>query len=332
MEEVVKMIFNEKIDANIFDEDIDFKIAKIIKEANLEFDKDLYYRIEVVFDLKCYEDKNRLHSFILKNDKSLQRVKNDNDLINEILSQQLSNIQDALSFIDISSSIIKGDEVNDLNSVTIEIIKDKSKKYNKKGELIKEIKCSSIMPSYPGFVKNYTEACAKMIQDYYDNEARKEKELKEHIPNYIPKEVLFEKIAEGLAADIKAKTNQEKAITNYKQQLIESFNVISTYPLELAGDYNKKSNSEVKQFDCPEILIYKEFTNGRWIITRIEYFKDAEDEITKNGYCKKDIKSVVILKDLKPLSFMLINKEYVGMKIVTKEDAKNYKKLDICWK
>ncbi len=96
--------------------------------------------------------------------------------------QQLSNIQDALSFIYISSSLIKGDEINDLIAVTIKIIKDKSKQYNKKGELIKELKCSSIVPSYPGFVKNYTEAYAKVIQDCYDSDARKERELKEPIP------------------------------------------------------------------------------------------------------------------------------------------------------
>ncbi|MDD2504679.1 MAG: hypothetical protein PHF21_00200 [Bacilli bacterium] len=125
MEEVKEIIFNETIDTNIFDEDIDVKVAKKVKEANLEFDKELYYRIEVAFDLKAYENTAKLRSFIVRNDKAIERIKDDKDLIGEMLSQQLHNIQDALSFIDISSSLIKGDEINNLNIVTIEIAKEK---------------------------------------------------------------------------------------------------------------------------------------------------------------------------------------------------------------
>jgi hypothetical protein len=173
----------------------------------------------------------------------------------------------------------------------------------------------------------------EILEKQKDTELRKELEIKNHIPNFITTESLMESIAKGLFLDNKyTKLKKETEISTKKETLLQTCKINNEFPLDISGNFGCVENCEVEQVDCPEILIYKEYNNGFWTINKADYFKDVEYEITKDGYCKKDVKDVVVLKNLKPLPFLLINKEYVGMTIIKKIEANKYKKLEVCWK
>jgi hypothetical protein len=330
-----KVVLSCEINTTIFDEDLGFKVLEKIKETNLKLNNEYYYRLEVTFDLKSYDNKDGLFNFVIKNKKDWEKQNDEKDKIYLMLSQQLDEISANLKNIgfDFSSSNIIGDEINNLNIVIINVMRDDIKQYNKKGQLTNNTKVNTIMPSYPGFIENFTRAFTEILEKQKDIELRKELEIKNHIPNFVKTELLMESIANGLFLDNKStKSKKGVEISDKKQSLLRTCKINSEFPLDISGNFDCVENKIVEQVDCPEILIYKEYNNGFWTINKVDYLKEVEYEITKDGYCRKDIKDVVVLRNLKPLPFLLINKEYVGMTIIKKTEANKYKKLEVCWK
>ena len=68
-----KVVFSCEINTTIFDEDLCFKVLEKVKEAKLKLDNEYYYRLEVAFDLKSYDNKDDLFNFIIKNKKDWEK-------------------------------------------------------------------------------------------------------------------------------------------------------------------------------------------------------------------------------------------------------------------
>lgn len=78
--------------------------------------------------------------------------------IYKLLNDQLSQITKVLpNYMNINSTNIIGDNLENPNIIEVIIKEDGKKEYNKNGKLQEKYKVNSVMPSVPGFKKNLEE-------------------------------------------------------------------------------------------------------------------------------------------------------------------------------
>lgn len=158
-----KEIFKGSINTDIYDIDLKNKVYDLIKNANLNFHTEIYYKLKIKFDVKAYEDE-RLNSIEIEEDKkSSDEYK---DRVYKLLNNQLSNISSILKedkTIPIDSINIIGDELKNINVIEVVVEENEKKEYQKNGKLKEHYSVNTIMPNEPYLKEELEKAIVEMI-------------------------------------------------------------------------------------------------------------------------------------------------------------------------
>lgn len=330
----VKEILSFEINTNIYDFELSEKIFKMVKDTKFDINPKMYYKINISFDCESYDDE-KLRLFNIKKGSYIKDSRQ--ELVNGMLGSQLEDIQNKIAElgIDIGNAKISGDNLNNTNIIAFTLSEDEPKEYNKKGELKRKLKASVISPDTPATIKRMAEVFKDIILNHIQEDMKKEKELKEYVPNMVNVHDLMSAISEGITMDKKYNIKKKREIEEiFTKKLISNYKIDFSNPLELSGDLNFDNYSETKnnvEVDCPNILIYIQNNNGKWKLKKADNLSAAERIITKECFNKKEIENVVVINKLKPLSFILMEKTYDGLVMVDKKNAINCDKLQVCW-
>lgn len=330
----VKEILSFEINTNIYDFELSEKIFERVKNTKFDINPKMYYKINISFDCESYDDE-KLRLFNIKKGSYIKDSRQ--ELVNGMLGSQLEDIQNKIAElgIDIGNAKISGDNLNNTNIIAFTLSEDEPKEYNKKGELKRKLKASVISPDTPATIKRMAEVFKDIILNHIQEDMKKEKELKEYVPNMVNVHDLMSAISEGITMDKKYNIKKKREIEEiFTKKLISNYKIDFSNPLELSGDLNFDNYSETKnnvEVDCPNILIYIQNNNGKWKLKKADNLSAAERIITKECFNKKEIENVVVINKLKPLSFILMEKTYDGLVMVDKKNAINCDKLQVCW-
>jgi len=332
--EEVKDILNFEINTNIYDFELSEKIFEIVKNAKIDIDPKIYYKINISFDCQSYDD-DKLRSFNIKKSSCIEDCKQ--GLINSMLSSQLEDIQNKIAElgIDIGNTKISGDNLNNTNIIVFTLSEDEPKEYDKKGELKKRLKASVISPDTPATIKRMAEVFKDMILNHIQEENKKEKELNEYVPKMVKVFDLMSIISKGVIIDKKYNSKKRQEFeTSLAKKLMSNYKINFSNPLKLSGNLSLDNYSEVNsniEVDCPDVLIYIQNKNGKWNLKKVDNLLVAERIITKECFNKKETENVVVISKLKPLSFFLMDKTQDGLVMVDKKNAIECGKLQVCW-
>ena len=153
---------------DIFDEKLDelFK-QKVISDFN-GFIPGKPYKLTVTFDVSLLHDKRFDECVVPEPHKQSKRTRVDN--INDLLSYQLGKIENVMkdNTIEVYSTKIQGDELNEARIIKIEIEEDLSTPmFRGKGKNKKRMGVSVIMPSRPYITKIGSDFMGKRLGEIY---------------------------------------------------------------------------------------------------------------------------------------------------------------------
>jgi hypothetical protein len=262
--EEVRNIMNFEISTNIYDFELSEKIIERVKNAKFDIDPKMYYKINISFDCESYDD-DKLRAFNIKNNSCIKN--NKQELVNSMLSSQLEDIQNKIAElgIDIGNAKISGDNLNNTNIIAFTLSEDEPKEYNKKGELKRKLKAIVISPDTPATIKRMAEVFKDIILNHIQEEIKKEKELKEYVPNMVNVLDLMSAVSKGITMDKKYNIKKKREIEElFTKKLISNYKIDFSNPLELSGDLKCDNHNDTNynvQIDCPDILIFIQNNN-----------------------------------------------------------------------
>lgn len=88
---------------------------------------------------------------------------------------------------------------------------------------------------------------------------------------------------------------------------------------------------EETEIDCPEYLLFHLTNGGSWDMKKVDGLKEAQVIISKHGFKSKRFKSIVVLHNVKVVSYTLFAETDEGLTLVTPEEAHSYKKIHVSW-
>ena len=326
--------------STIYDVDLPAKILQEMEREKLNLDLGQSYDVDVLFDTKVFE-LDEFYSFNVtkprpapRGRKKLSESEKKKEKMYEILSEQLDNVIGALKAagISIRNSAIIGEEhittfFVDVNFYSLEPEPEvKGKRKSPMGHV------NTIMPSRKNFYKNLAEALnmLKEAQDRRIKEEEMEKVQKEqHTPNWYLAEELFSEIAQSMYP-----FDYEKAVA-HKEILYKTAIQVSDWPLHIKSknktDGDVPSIDKNTKLDCPEYMMYTQYTTGSWSVEKIENLKVAQNNIVRHGYNLKGTERIVVLHNLKSVPYTLFKETEEGLVAVAPEEAQGEKKLFLSW-
>ena len=237
-------------------------------------EEQIYYELLIEFsDARLYETEKIMtfpssETVFRKKDSFQERVGN-------LLSQQLEAIEERFISLKYSfwKATISGEVFDEKEKIVISICEGKKKEFNKKGDLVKQMKLHAIVPS-----AKYTEdLIVKLLSEQMAHQIKQEffetKRYNEHTPNWVESRILFEAVARGLTADEKlTKKNKELRIVNMRENLACNYTIEKEWPLMMTGCLGGDPLVESAPFmaDCSEWLVFVLKKNQKWSITAMD--------------------------------------------------------------
>ena len=127
--------------------------------------------------------------------------------------------------------------------------------------------------------------------------------------------------------------DDDKAIL-YKEMLYKTAVQVSDWPFQMKSGAKTSSTTPIDKetkLDCPEYLIYTQYTTGEWNLDKTENLKAAQQNIAKHGYNLKITEQIIVLHNSKSVPYILFKETDEGLVVVTPEEARGQKKLYLSW-
>jgi hypothetical protein len=177
-----------------------------------------------------------------------------------------------------------------------------------------------------GFYRNFEKA----MKEIQENRSRKQKREEEarHTPNFVCAEELFNEIAQAVYP-----SDCAEAIL-YKEKLYKTAIQVSDWPFQIKSGAKTERGVSIDKdakLDCPEYMIYTQYTTGEWSIETVDNLKIAQSNIVKHGYNLKRTDRMIVLHNLKVVPYTLFKETDEGLVMIPPEDARGQKKLHLCW-
>jgi hypothetical protein len=325
------------LETRIDDIDLPNKIKDKLNSLNLRPDPEKVYNLSVYFSVEIYED-SEFYNFPVELKQyqidKLNKHKGKNQemwkpSIQDILSQQLNNICDALKpfNINFSTTKITGENIiDDTNRVDFCILEDNTKPTKRN-----TITSSLIVPNIETTINNILEAFEKIKNDHEEMEHKKTQEKLQHTPNMKNVEEIFLALATAI---LEEHPNELTSPERLSREMVVQAQIVNDWPLEIRGSDgdSPKENCLIfnNQIDCPEFLVYVK-SKGYWTLKKTLSLETAKDTILHCGYNYKNVEQVIVLHNLKNVRFNLFTENKGEIIPVSKSEAHTAKKLFLSW-
>lgn len=329
------------IKTKIYDIELATKVREelelFLKYGLVDINPGQKYEVEILFDAHVYETDDEFYSFPISKEKDVIRRRGRKHVpeseikknkIYNVLSEQLNNVKKVFedAGIDIPYINIIGEEHFTANSVWVNVYTYKTEQ--KAGKQTPNAYIRNIMPSREAFYKNLEEA-GKWVLEQQSRRQKIEEQIKlQNVSDFVRAEELFAKIARAIyPTDCKAAILHEEMLYNTAIQVSDEPLWIKSKSKKDAGD----SLDKAAKIDCPEYVIYTQYTTGEWSIKKIEDLKAARESIVKHGYNLKKTCRMIVLHNLKVVPYTLYKETDEGLVKVTAKEAQGQKKLHLSW-
>ena len=317
------------------------ELEMVTEYGLVKINPDQRYQIEVAFNEDVYKADGEFYSFpvtkatpirrrgrktIPESEKKLQKMY-------DILSEQLDNVYKVFEAagVCVMYANIVGERYFPENSVRVSLYTYETEQEPGQKKKSSEARIKVITPSREGFYRNVAEAVKWLKESKAREQEREEKEREmkaRHIPNFVRAEDLFAEIARILYP-----SDCAEAIM-HKEMLYKTAIQVSDWPLQIKSKVTKDTGAPIDKdtnLDCPEYLIYTQYTTGEWSIDKTENLKTARISIVKQGYNLKNTSQVIVLHNLREVPYTLFKETDEGFVMVTAEEARGQKKLQLSW-
>lgn len=329
------------IKAKIYDIELATKVREelelFLKYGLVDINPGQKYKVEILFDAHVYETDDEFYSFPISKErdvihrrgrKHVPESEIKKNKICNILSEQLDNVNQVFedAGIDIPYIDIIGEEFFPANSVWVNIYTYEKEQEQGKQRANAYIKV--VTPSRKAFYKNLEEA-GKWVLEQQSRRQKIEEQIKlQNVPDFVRAEELFAEIARAIyPAD-------RKAAISHKEMLYNTAIKVSDGPLWIKSKSKKDvgdSLDKAAKIDCPEYVIYTQYTTGEWGIKKTEDLKTARESIVKHGYNLKKTCRMIVIHNLKEVPYTLYKETDEGLVMITTEEAQGQKKLHLSW-
>lgn len=320
-----KEITKFTVDAEIYDCDLPHRIYNELKENIPQIDSDLYYKLDVIFDKKVYK-KEEFYQYPLEEGlKTYSKSKQDvqNELIDSILSEQLNKVVkriESLGF-DIGSASIIGEQLTE-PCIKVSLCEGEKKAYTKSGKPVKHFKALTIMPDRQSLMEKAIPVFAELIAELMKKEQLEKLNKANHTPNMIKAQSVFNSLSKAL----KSKQADE---------LLSQATIESDFPLKIKkGTKAEIQNNPIHKdtdLDCPEFMLFHEYTGGFWTFYEVDNLKTAKRIITKEGFNLKRTKDILVFQNQNLIPYTLFEETDEGLIMLDKDSARGCKALNLSW-
>jgi hypothetical protein len=197
------------------------------------------------------------------------------------------------------------------------------------------LKAYMIVPDQPYLNEHAAKEFARFILDEKTKEKLKEFEKACHTPNMLPARELFNAITQEILL-CKGKNASVSETSALADKLRRKAIIKSDWPLKIemaTREWVKEQPLEADtEIDCPVYILYHSYAAGYWTLKKVENLKEAQHIITKSGYKRKGVDSIIVLHNLKPISFSLFEDTDEGLVPINKENAYRKKNLRLSWR
>jgi hypothetical protein len=205
---------------DIFDEDIGAKFNKVVKTNKDSFTKGNVYELTVSFHVNLLNDTRFDELNIQVKSKTNKGTRQDK--VSDVMSYQLNKLEQILNEngIEVYSTTIQGDYLEEESIIKVEILEDKSKPdFIGRGKNKRRTKVSSIIPSMPNTIERMTKLASEIIsKKFYEliNIIRDRKLLSEilEIEETEDEDILFEAFAKQFGELWLTTNEREKELLN----------------------------------------------------------------------------------------------------------------------
>ncbi len=331
------------LDTSIYDTQLPCKIGEKLAELALSPNAGKHYCIDVSFDANAYNEPE-FYRFPVESKpwqteqlKSQSPKQQTHTLIREILSQQLRNICAQLPAFSIpyTRAAIAGEDLETPNLIYFRIYEDNfspapqptqrtSRKRQTQAVVI------SIIPHRPSLVKRATQVIAEQVLRKMQEENRKEQELAARTPNLLEARRLFTALAAAVLEEIPREYSTPESLG---YELAAHSRIQNDWPLEILGDQGLFFEDAIpfsSQIDCPELLVCT-FWKKHWSIKKANELNAAKIAILFDGYNRKTVEQVIVLRNLVPVPFTLFVEEHGEIRPIPKAEAHTAKRLFLQW-
>lgn len=337
---------NFSIETRIDDTELSSKIKEKLCSLNLLPNAEMIYVIAVSFDADIYKDEEFYKFPIERKQWEIDKLKTQapkeraQNIIGEVLSQQLNNITTELAPFNIryQSASIAGEDFGDINRVDFCIYEDTASQKentlsNKKKSRRKEtrITAHSIIPHRPSMLKMAAKVFAEQIIRQAEAEYKKEEEKANHSPNMVCVDDIFVVLATAILEEQPKEFSSPELVSF---EMIAHAQMKNDWPLEIVGEdgvFSEERELELgSEIDCPEYLIFIKRKHN-WTLKKVEDLIAAKHTILFSGYNQKSVEQVIVLHNLKPVSFNLFIEDNGEIIPISKSEAHKAKKLLLSW-
>lgn len=313
------------VDTEIYDCELPHKIYSELKENIPQIDSDLYYKLDITFDKKVYS-KVEFYQYPLEervetNSKSKQDTQN--ELIQSILSEQLNKIVTGIESlgIEIGSAGIIGEQLAE-PGIIVSLYEGDKKDYTKSGKPVKHFKSLAIMPDRPALMKKAIPIFAEFIAELMKKEQLAKLNKANHTPNIIKAQSVFNALSKAL------KSRQA-------DELLSQAAIESDFPLKIKkGTKTEIQNNPIHKdtdLDCPEFMLFHEYTGGFWTFYEVDNLRTAKRIITKEGFNLKSTKDILVFQNQLLIPYTLFKETDEGLIRLDKDSARGCKALNLSW-
>ena len=331
--EADKKIFQMVVSGDILSEglpqglEIDQSLVPVPEEQ-------IYYELLIEFsDARLYETE-KIMSFP-SSETTVQKKDSFQERVGNLLSQQLKAIEERFILLGYSfeKAKISGEAFDEKEKIVITICEGKKKEFDKKGNLVKEMKLHAIVPSTECTKKLLVDSLSRIFMQKMKEDFFEAKRYEEHTPNWVEGRILFEAVARGLAEDEKrTKKNKELWIVNMKENLARNYSIEKEWPLTITGCLGGNPPTEDASFmaDCSEWLVFVLKKNQKWSITAMDSINRVKLAV-EHALRDKNTLAAVALRNVEPVSYSIMAEEALGPLLIAKKDAVNHKKISLIW-
>lgn len=328
-----KILQQISIDAEVYDLKLASMVGKAFSEAKPTVISNICYGLEIIFDKSVYQ-KREFYQYPLSK-KSLhprgQEPKTEQEKmkqkIYDVLNEQLDHVTGVLEAVGykFGSAAIIGDNV-DGNCIKI-ILYEEDSIDTGKGEK-QPFKAYSIVPDRPALTEQFAKEIAKYFLEQMQKDQLRDIAKQQHTPNLVIADSLFAAIAHGMVS------SDNSAANDLKNNLLNQAYLETDWPLKIGRNANKTGAEPImpdSKIDCPEFMIFHQFVGGHWTLEEIKNLKEAQQYIVKKGYALKQTKSVIVLHNLSPVPYSLLQDTEDGLVMVPPDEARGRKNLQVIW-
>lgn len=317
---------------SIYDPKLPQKIVTALADTPLNLVPNDRIELEILFSNNVYQQAE-FYQYELTINHMRPEPKTESEKkkqkIYDILSEQLDKVSASLkeNGYSIRNAAIIGDDLEN-DSVHIIVYRQETPVAGKR-KAQTEIRINSILPDRPLLIKQAGRMLAEILWERMQKERETELAKKAHTPNYVSADRLFSAISDALSEEIEDMT---KLTTD---KLIASASFDSEWPLRICRKNEadqEKVCSENTQIDCPEYIISYLNHDGNWRLEKLENLRAAQYIISNEGFRHKKTQSIIVLKNLKIIPYLLFADTEEGLISVSPVEAYRYKKLLVSWK